>query len=544
MPPLRPNLPPFELLDMELEQISSGPLFKGISLRIIDNDFLSPFLAPKFHEDGDEEADEEADEVGVGVGNQVGGAVLHEIRGQVRGGEGFDGGDLPFVFDTEDFDNNGLDTPAWSDEESDEESDDTGQDTLTVIQDARFTPPRTSTGNIKIRILQRDEPLVPQQHKDHDIALVRYYHPDEALGKFEDTTTWAGPVVAIAIRHNPDGWYCFVDDFTLRDKALAVGYLQGHYEPSRPEYHASLSSFSEPEWKPCMVAHRLGLSWFVSSTDCREGSFRAQNVRARWLKYVFDRDGDERAWVSLVQDQGRATVPRLRTIPISRKVDLMHADTSPVRQEHVDMFNEYLDMAMTRRQALPSRAELFAFCLSYCARNSCECGPPAIDQKPLVSLSGLNSATFPAQLDTATIDDEIFWRKLKRQYMPPRNRSPLSHSRSNSDIIQTLRIAAKVVESHVQAFLKGQFLVRGAIHGYSGANSAVSFGLGGEGVGIQTSVGFLRVRDGLDRDCFELVPREVHRQDMVARLVKSQESLMGFGRAEWLAEEGGQHLPM
>ncbi|KAK3294377.1 uncharacterized protein B0H64DRAFT_185610 [Chaetomium fimeti] len=148
-----------------------------------------------------------------------------------------------------------------------------------------------------------------------------------ALAKPLQLKTWFGPVVAIAVSPNPSGKHCLVQDITPRDITAAVIYHLTHLDnPCRPlaqfwpgaddaypvlkltdaANHFITSAFGHQPpmapvlvaswkggiWKPCTVAHRLGLRWYISSGNCRswQDMDRGPNPDARWLKYVFGDD--------------------------------------------------------------------------------------------------------------------------------------------------------------------------------------------------------------------------------------------------------------
>ena len=181
------------------------------------------------------------------------------------------------------------------------------------------------------RVLGRHELGFMDRVMVHDLLLISYLQtgPTQfrlinqsiaALGKPQQLKTWCGPVLILAVSRNPEGRHCLVDDVSHRDVSLAISYFRSHGNnigvpgsefrenfypvlkmtdtnnasitsafgkvPSMVPIHVSPFSMMSRDWKPCIMAHRLGLSWYITTANCP--SWKAlnsdQNKDARWLK--------------------------------------------------------------------------------------------------------------------------------------------------------------------------------------------------------------------------------------------------------------------
>ncbi|GAB1319415.1 hypothetical protein MFIFM68171_09625 [Madurella fahalii] len=280
----------------------------------------------------------------------------------------------------------------------------------------------------------------------HSIAII-YYPPEgvkmipsfvnksiAALGKPQQLKTWRGPLVAIAVSHNPGGKYCFVEPFDPIDLSRTVGWFRDHKDnigfpaleagsryawpvlkmtdrmhtflsvafgplPSMTEIQMNMASPAfHRSWLPCIAAHRLGLPWYIAPANSESWDIRdyEENDDARWLNI-------------LIRD----------------------AERMPVHPEHVNMLNQYLDSVSKQNLAYPTTEGFLRFCKNHCARQLAAI-PPS-----LLSSFGLEPTTdtrdMLQSMDLATIENETFWTKFFRLHNFYSKRQPLSVARDRLD---------------------------------------------------------------------------------------------------------------
>lgn len=322
------------------------------------------------------------------------------------------------------------------------------------------------------RLLDKDELKPNGWDVVHGFVLVSYLQSGPtpaclvnksiaALGKPQQLKTWRGPVLVLAVSPNPEGKHCLVENLSYRDVSLAIHYFRSHSDnigfPGTEfdeELFLTNTKMTDPcnsfiasafgklppvvpirtpidrrysgDWKPCAMAHRLGLPWYVTTANCPSwdysGDDHAENKDARWLKYVFEQEEDADTWLSRVRDERRITVPVLREYPthgsILIKPDLANY-INPIEPFHIDMFNKYLDLASGPGGHSPTQEGFSAFGRQYMAalKGSFFDDMPEFryDRLPL-----FRSPARPAdprdmpleRLDVTKLDDEIFWLAL------------------------------------------------------------------------------------------------------------------------------------
>lgn len=187
----------------------------------------------------------------------------------------------------------------------------------------------------------------------------------------------------------------------------------------------------------------------------------------------------------MVQNEGKITVPRLRVTPVHGCVLVKDAHSIPILPEHIDMFNQYLELAF-RQGLLPSRDGFYKACADYYRVSG---------QRYPVITSTPDTATIPPlpTAGAAVLDSDIFWRKLfAEQYRRDR---PWLAFPPKLDFSNSLWVAVVVIETS-RGHTAGYYWTGTRPSHYHDFDEIFPTGPADHDMGLETCRGFLQIRSG------------------------------------------------